>query len=69
VAETRKLSPESVATSFITGDPDSVLEQVDAYLDAGVDGMLFSLPDAHDLEPIELAGRALASRLGSATAV
>jgi hypothetical protein len=31
--------------------------------------MLFSLPDAHDLEPVELAGRTLASRLGSATAV
>jgi hypothetical protein len=46
-----------------------VLEQVDAFLEAGLDGMLFSLPDAHDLEPVELAGRTLASRLGSATAV
>jgi alkanesulfonate monooxygenase SsuD/methylene tetrahydromethanopterin reductase-like flavin-dependent oxidoreductase (luciferase family) len=69
VADARKLSPEAAATSFITGDPDSVLEQVDAFLEAGLDGMLFSMPDAYDLEPIELAGRTLAGRLGSATAV
>ncbi len=69
VAEERKLSPETAATSFITGDPDSVLEQVDAFLEAGLDGMLFSLPDAYDLEPIELAGRTLSGRLGSAAAV
>jgi hypothetical protein len=42
---------------------------VDAFLEAGLDGMLFSLPDAHDLEPLELAGRTLASRLGSTAAV
>jgi len=69
VAEMRNLDPERIQGSFITGDPDSVLEQVDAFLEAGLDGMLISLPDAHDLEPIELAGRTLAGRLGSATAV
>jgi F420-dependent oxidoreductase-like protein len=68
VAEVRRLSPEAAA-SFMTGDPDSVLEQVEAFLNAGLDGMLFSLPDAYDLEPIELAGRTLAGRLGSAAAV
>lgn len=69
VAEVRNLDPERIRGSFITGDPDSVLEQVDAFLAAGLDGMLISLPDAHDLEPIELAGRTLAGRLGSASAV
>jgi len=69
VAEVRNLDPERIRGSFITGDPDSVLEQVDAFLEAGLDGMLISLPDAHDLEPIELVGRTLAGRLGSATAV
>jgi F420-dependent oxidoreductase-like protein len=69
VAEIRNLDPDRIRGSFITGDPDSVLEQVDAFLEAGLDGMLISLPDAHDLEPIELVGRTLAGRLGSATAV
>ena len=69
VADTRNLSPEQAAASFITGDPASVLEQVEAVLEGGIVGMLVSLPDAHDLEPIELAGRTLAGRLGSATAV
>jgi len=69
VAEVRHLDPDRIASSFITGDPDSVLEQVDAFLAAGLDGMLISLPDAHDLEPIELAGRTLAGRLGSISPV
>jgi F420-dependent oxidoreductase-like protein len=69
VAQQRHLDAERIRTSYITGDPDAVLEQVDAFLEAGMDGMLISLPDAHDLEPIELVGRTLAGRLGSATAV
>jgi len=69
VAEVRNIPPEAAATSFITGDPDTVLEKVEAFLDAGLDGLLISLPDAYDLEPVELAGRTLAGRLGSATAV
>ena len=69
VAEQRGLDPERARQSFITGDPDSVLEQVDAFLDAGLDGLLISLPDAHDLEPVELAGRTLSARLGSVSAV
>ena len=69
VVATRKIDPERARTSFITGDPDSVAEKVDAFLDAGMDGMLISLPDAHDIEPVELAARTLAPRLGSTTAV
>ena len=40
-----------------------------AFLDAGLDGMIISCPDAHELEPVELVGRTLAGRLGSATVV
>ncbi len=69
VAAVRGLDEERVRGSFITGDPDSILEQVDAFIDAGLDGLLISLPDAHDIEPIELAGRTLAARLGSVSAV
>jgi F420-dependent oxidoreductase-like protein len=69
VTEIRNLDPERIRTSFIIGDPDSVAEQVDAFMEAGLDGMLISLPDAHDIETVELAARTLAGRLGSATAV
>ncbi|HEY3764721.1 MAG TPA: LLM class F420-dependent oxidoreductase [Gaiellales bacterium] len=69
VAAVRGLDEERVRGSFITGDPDSILEQVDAFIDAGLDGLLISLPDAHDIEPIELAGHTLAARLGSVSAV
>ena len=65
----RGLDPERVRTSFITGDPDTVAEQVDAFMETGLDGMLISLPDAHVIETVELAARTLARRLGSTTAV
>ena len=64
----RHLDPERVRTTFIIGDPSSVAEQVDAFMEAGLDGMLISLPDAHDIETVELAAHTLAGRLGSATA-
>lgn len=48
-------------TSYIVGDPDSVAEQARAYLDAGLDGLLFNMPDAYDLETVALAGKALTS--------
>jgi alkanesulfonate monooxygenase SsuD/methylene tetrahydromethanopterin reductase-like flavin-dependent oxidoreductase (luciferase family) len=45
--------------SVIVGSPDSVVEQVGAFLAAGLDGLVFNLPDAHDLEPVRLAGETL----------
>ncbi len=45
---------------FIAGDPESVSEQVQAYLDAGLDGMIFNMPYLEGREHIELAGRTLA---------
>jgi alkanesulfonate monooxygenase SsuD/methylene tetrahydromethanopterin reductase-like flavin-dependent oxidoreductase (luciferase family) len=52
---------ERRARAFATvGGPESVAEQAQAFLDAGLDGLLFNLPDVHDLEPVELAGHALA---------
>ena len=44
----------------VTGDPDQVRDQARAYLDVGVDGLVFNLPDSHRLEPVRLAGEALA---------
>lgn len=49
---------------FILGDSDDIAEQVQELLDAGLDGMVFNLPDAHDLESVELAGEVLRPVLG-----
>ena len=43
---------------FILGDPASVQAQVQELLDAGLDGIVFNMPDAHDVEAVELAGDA-----------
>jgi len=32
---------------------------VAAYLEAGLDGMVFNMPDAHDLDAVRLAGETL----------
>ncbi|MGN6377925.1 MAG: LLM class F420-dependent oxidoreductase [Gaiellales bacterium] len=58
------LPPARLSTA-VRGDPDAVLEQVDAFLEAGMDGLLFNLPDVYDLETVALAGRTLATRLGT----
>ena len=52
----------------IVGDPDTVAEQAQALLDAGLDGLTFVIPDAHDLDSVALAGETLAPLVGSAVA-
>jgi alkanesulfonate monooxygenase SsuD/methylene tetrahydromethanopterin reductase-like flavin-dependent oxidoreductase (luciferase family) len=46
------------------GDPDSICEQVQPYFDAGIDGMIFNMPDAQDIAPVRLAGAALSAAFG-----
>jgi F420-dependent oxidoreductase-like protein len=53
--------PEERLASVIVGDPDTVGERAQAMADVGIEGMTVSLPDVHDLEAVELAGRALGS--------
>jgi alkanesulfonate monooxygenase SsuD/methylene tetrahydromethanopterin reductase-like flavin-dependent oxidoreductase (luciferase family) len=55
VAETRGLPPERMEAMFVVGDPDTVAERAQALLDAGLDGLLFNLPDAHEVDPVALA--------------
>lgn len=43
----------------VAGGPDSVCEQVGAYLDAGLDGMVFNMDEPGDLDSVRLAGRTL----------
>lgn len=42
------------------GGPEEVAAQVHELLDAGLDGLMFNLPDAHDLDVVRLAGATLA---------
>ena len=45
---------------FIVGDSDEVGAKVQELLDAGLDGIVCNMPDAHDLEAVALAGDTLA---------
>jgi F420-dependent oxidoreductase-like protein len=60
------LAPEQAAmitSRLLVGGPDEVGEQVRAFLDAGLDGLIFNLPDAHDLDRVKLAGEVLGKAL------
>jgi F420-dependent oxidoreductase-like protein len=59
-AEARGLTREQARGFATVGGPESVAEQAQAFLDAGLDGLLFNMPDSQDLEPIRLAGATLA---------
>ena len=55
------------AQAFI-GEPSEIAAQVQEYLDAGLDGITFSMPDVHDLEAVALAGETLSAVIGTKTA-
>jgi alkanesulfonate monooxygenase SsuD/methylene tetrahydromethanopterin reductase-like flavin-dependent oxidoreductase (luciferase family) len=50
---------ERMKAMMIIGDRDTVGEEVSNLLDAGLDGLIFNLPEAHDLETVALAGEFL----------
>ena len=52
--------PEDRIAGTTAGTPEQVAERAQAFRDAGIEGLTFSMPDVHDLEAIELAGRTLA---------
>ncbi len=64
MARARGMDEERYRGYVIAGDPDAVCEQVAAYFDAGLDGLVFNMHDAQDLEPVRLAGRALSAAFG-----
>jgi F420-dependent oxidoreductase-like protein len=60
--------PERARAQAFVGEPDEVAEQVQEYLDAGLDGITFSMPDVYDLESVALAGETLSAVIGTRTA-
>ena len=61
----RHMDPERAQHVLMVGDPDSLAEQAQAFVDAGCDGLTFSLTDVHDLESVALLGRAVAPVVGT----
>jgi F420-dependent oxidoreductase-like protein len=60
------LPPDAAAglrARLTVGGPDEIGEEVRAYLDAGLDGLIFNLPDAHDLDSVKLAAEVLSKAL------
>lgn len=54
----RRMS-DDLYREVIVGDPDRVAEQVQAFLDAGLDGMFFNMDHPERIEPVILAGETL----------
>ena len=53
-----------VQHQFLVGDADTVAEKVQALLDAGLDGLIFNMPDSYDLETVAYAGEVLRGIMG-----
>lgn len=55
----RNMDLERFRSYAVAGDPDAVCEQIQAYREAGLDGMVFNMNDVHDLDAVALAGETL----------
>jgi F420-dependent oxidoreductase-like protein len=64
-AEKRGIPVEMVRGYVAVGTPDQITEQVGEFLDAGLDGMIFNMLDAHEIDPVELAGKTLTAAFGT----
>jgi len=64
----RAADPDRARAQAFVGDPGEVAEQVQAYLDAGLDGITITIPDVHDIETVKLAGDTLGAVIGTRTA-
>jgi alkanesulfonate monooxygenase SsuD/methylene tetrahydromethanopterin reductase-like flavin-dependent oxidoreductase (luciferase family) len=58
--------PDRSAAMVSAGDADSIGEEVQAYLDAGLDGLIFNMPEVHDLEQVARAGELLSKLIPAA---
>ena len=51
--------PADRVSMMTIGDPDTIAEEVAKYKDIGIEGFTITIPDVHDLEAVELAGKAI----------
>jgi F420-dependent oxidoreductase-like protein len=61
------MSERRLAT-VVAGDPDTVAERATELLEAGLDALIFNMPDAHDVEAVALLGQTLGPLLGERSA-
>jgi len=61
---TRGLNESMVRAMVTAGDPEAVIEQTAALFDAGLDGLVFNMPDADNLDAVTLAGQTLTDAFG-----
>jgi alkanesulfonate monooxygenase SsuD/methylene tetrahydromethanopterin reductase-like flavin-dependent oxidoreductase (luciferase family) len=61
----RGLDDAGVAASLTWGTPDVVAERVQAYLDAGLDGLIFNLPPGSSPDDVRRVGHLLTGRFGA----
>ena len=57
-------TPSAIAATWWPATRTPCCEQVGAYLEAGLDGLVFNMHDAQDLEPVRLAGETLTKAFG-----
>lgn len=58
--------PARAAAMTTAGNAESVAEQVQAYLDAGLDGLIFNMPEVYDIEQVKAAGTLLSELIPAA---
>jgi F420-dependent oxidoreductase-like protein len=58
------LPEEAIRGQLTVGGPDRIVEEVGELFEAGLDGLVFNMPDSFDLEAVELAGRTLTDAFG-----
>jgi F420-dependent oxidoreductase-like protein len=56
-----QMPEERLRMMLTVGTPDEVAGQARALLEAGLDGLVFNMPDVDDLETVRLAGETLAA--------
>jgi F420-dependent oxidoreductase-like protein len=59
LVETRGANEQMLRSRSLVGGPERVTEEVHALLDAGLDGLMFNLPDADDPDTVALGGEVL----------
>jgi F420-dependent oxidoreductase-like protein len=65
LVETRGVDEQRLRGWGLVGGPERVTEAVHALLAAGLDGLMFNLPDADDLDSVRLAGETLSQAMAS----
>ena len=56
--------PQALVDFVLVGDADRIAEQLAVEAEVGLDGVIVNLADAHDLEAVAIAGRAVRSVFG-----